>query len=208
MLSAALNGDAPGTQAFIRALVERATLPLVVDADGLNAFKGHSDELRGREGRPIIVTPHPGEMARLTETFPLPPMPLERVSRMVEGPAAVAGLNIDRGLAERQIDVFRLSRTIADAANHFRAKDPARVEGIWQHIRGYRAMLAVPLTFADEVIGALVVRSREPGEFTRQAIQLMQTFAAQSVLALITLPTVIRSLQRPHQARHSEPATP
>ena len=58
-------GQAPGTRAFIRALVDRATMPLVVDADGLNAFSGEPDGLTGREGRDIIITPHPGEMARL-----------------------------------------------------------------------------------------------------------------------------------------------
>jgi NAD(P)H-hydrate epimerase len=58
-------GHASGTQAFIKALVDRATCPLVVDADGLNAFSGDPDRLTGREGRDIIITPHPGEMARL-----------------------------------------------------------------------------------------------------------------------------------------------
>jgi NAD(P)H-hydrate epimerase len=58
-------GQSPGTQAFIRDLVDRATMPLVVDADGLNTFHGDPDRLMGREGRDIIITPHPGEMARL-----------------------------------------------------------------------------------------------------------------------------------------------
>jgi hydroxyethylthiazole kinase-like uncharacterized protein yjeF len=58
-------GQRPGTRAFIHALVDRATLPLVIDADGLNAFAGEPDRLAGREGRDVIITPHPGEMARL-----------------------------------------------------------------------------------------------------------------------------------------------
>jgi NAD(P)H-hydrate epimerase len=37
---------------------------MVVDADGLNAFDGRTDELNGR-GRTLAITPHPGEMARL-----------------------------------------------------------------------------------------------------------------------------------------------
>jgi NAD(P)H-hydrate epimerase len=40
-------------------------MPLVIDADGLNAFTGNPDRLAGREGRDVIITPHPGEMARL-----------------------------------------------------------------------------------------------------------------------------------------------
>jgi ADP-dependent NAD(P)H-hydrate dehydratase / NAD(P)H-hydrate epimerase len=58
-------GSAPGTREFVRQLVDRATMPLVIDADGLNAFAGHPDQLNGREGRDVIITPHPGEMARL-----------------------------------------------------------------------------------------------------------------------------------------------
>ena len=58
-------GQAPGTKAFIQRLVDRATTSLVIDADGLNAFTDDPDRLSGREGRDVIITPHPGEMARL-----------------------------------------------------------------------------------------------------------------------------------------------
>jgi len=58
-------GQAEGTREFVKQLVDKATMPLVVDADGLNAFADDPDRLAGREGRDIIITPHPGEMARL-----------------------------------------------------------------------------------------------------------------------------------------------
>ncbi len=58
-------GQGSDTRAFIKALVDRATMPLVIDADGLNAFGGEPDRLAGREGRDVIITPHPGEMGRL-----------------------------------------------------------------------------------------------------------------------------------------------
>ncbi len=58
-------GQAEATRTFVQQLVDRATMPLVIDADGLNAFTGDTDRLAGREGRDVIVTPHPGEMARL-----------------------------------------------------------------------------------------------------------------------------------------------
>jgi NAD(P)H-hydrate epimerase len=58
-------GQLPGTKRFVNTLVDRATMPLVVDADGLNAFSAEPDRLTGREGRDVIITPHPGEMARL-----------------------------------------------------------------------------------------------------------------------------------------------
>jgi signal transduction histidine kinase/CheY-like chemotaxis protein/HAMP domain-containing protein len=49
---------------------------------------------------------------------------------------------------------------------------------------GYRARLVVPLPAADRIVGALVVRRQAPGEFPKNTIQLLQTFAAQSVLAI------------------------
>ena len=52
------------TQQFVHAVVERRSAPIVLDADGLNAFAGHAQELRNGNG-PIALTPHPGEMARL-----------------------------------------------------------------------------------------------------------------------------------------------
>ncbi len=58
-------GGRAGTRIFVQQLVDRAACPLVVDADGLNAFADAPDRLTGREGRDVIITPHPGEMARL-----------------------------------------------------------------------------------------------------------------------------------------------
>jgi signal transduction histidine kinase len=49
---------------------------------------------------------------------------------------------------------------------------------------GYRARLLVPLVAPDGVLGALVVRRMAPGEFPDSAVQLLQTFATQSVLAI------------------------
>src|SRR6266850_3124297 len=50
----------------VREFVRACTLPIVLDADGLNAFEESSDDLNGSM-RPLIITPHPGEMARLTK---------------------------------------------------------------------------------------------------------------------------------------------
>jgi signal transduction histidine kinase len=49
---------------------------------------------------------------------------------------------------------------------------------------GYRALLVVPLLRPDQIVGALVVRRREPGEFPQSTIDLLETFADQSVLAI------------------------
>lgn len=49
---------------------------------------------------------------------------------------------------------------------------------------GFRALLYVPLLGTSKIIGALVVRRKQPGEFANSTIELLQTFAAQSVLAI------------------------
>jgi hydroxyethylthiazole kinase-like uncharacterized protein yjeF len=54
----------PHTTTFVRSLVANAKQPMVLDADGLNAFQGHTHEMNG-SGRTLVITPHPGEMGRL-----------------------------------------------------------------------------------------------------------------------------------------------
>ena len=49
---------------------------------------------------------------------------------------------------------------------------------------GYRSVLAVPLMVEDRILGALVVLRREVGEFAQEAVNLLQTFATQSALAI------------------------
>jgi GAF domain-containing protein len=49
---------------------------------------------------------------------------------------------------------------------------------------GYRARLIVPLISGDQALGALVIRRKQPGNFPKGTIHLLQTFAAQSVLAI------------------------
>jgi NAD(P)H-hydrate epimerase len=58
-------GTVEDTARFIRTVVHRYDVPVVLDADGLNAFAGRMDEFRSG-GRVRVLTPHPGEMSRLT----------------------------------------------------------------------------------------------------------------------------------------------
>ena len=55
----------PETQQFIRTVLQKVSLPVILDADGLNAFVGRADELRTRKPELLAITPHPGEMGRL-----------------------------------------------------------------------------------------------------------------------------------------------
>ncbi len=52
------------TAEVVRTMVKKYQQPMVLDADGLNAFEGRAGELNG-QGRWLVITPHPGEMARL-----------------------------------------------------------------------------------------------------------------------------------------------
>jgi signal transduction histidine kinase len=49
---------------------------------------------------------------------------------------------------------------------------------------GYRAVLIVPLLRPGEIVGTLVVRRKQPGEFAKSTVDLLETFADQSVLAI------------------------
>ena len=54
------------TAGLVRRLTREARVPLVLDADALNACAGQARELANLEGQPLVLTPHPGEFARLT----------------------------------------------------------------------------------------------------------------------------------------------
>jgi NAD(P)H-hydrate epimerase len=66
----------PETADFVREIVRAATVPVVLDADGLNAFEGSAEALNrtdrehpaddAKAARALVLTPHPGEMSRLT----------------------------------------------------------------------------------------------------------------------------------------------
>lgn len=56
-------GQSEGTFQVVKAVLEQAACPVVVDADGINLLKDHKDILRGRQA-PTILTPHEGEFLR------------------------------------------------------------------------------------------------------------------------------------------------
>jgi tetratricopeptide (TPR) repeat protein len=76
---------------FMRLLA--SALDPVRDSPLMVIATGRSDVLEG-----LVQA---ADLAQLTDTFPLPLMPLDRVPRLVEGPAAVAGINVEKGLSER-----------------------------------------------------------------------------------------------------------
>jgi GAF domain-containing protein len=83
-----------------------------------------------------------------------------------------------------------LTGRAAERREPMQVPDIARAGAYQSHHRdillrmGYRALLAVPLVREDQVIGALVVNRRAPGEFAPEVVELLKTFGTQSALAI------------------------
>ena len=93
--------------------------------------------------------------------------------------AAVQAQYVAISDAIRQATWNRQPQEIADIGD----EPPSPVREIAMR-GGFRARLIVPLVTRDRVIGALVIRRKQPGNFPKDTVQLLQTFAAQSVLAI------------------------
>jgi NAD(P)H-hydrate epimerase len=59
-------GQAEETRSLVRKIISQIDIPLVIDADGLNNIAGQTQLLKKAKA-PVVLTPHPGEMARLIE---------------------------------------------------------------------------------------------------------------------------------------------
>jgi len=88
-------GRTEGAQELARALARAAPLPLVLDADGLNAHAGRLSDLAAREA-PTILTPHAGELARLLDTTSAA-VEAERLRHAREAAAAARAIVVLKG---------------------------------------------------------------------------------------------------------------
>src|SRR5262249_26235284 len=86
------------------------------------------------------------------------------------------------GFGESTVAQAAMQRAPVQVADLKEAKPTALQEVILR--AGYRALLVMPLLSRDKLMGALVVRRKAPGEFPHHSVDLLQTFAAQSVLAI------------------------
>jgi signal transduction histidine kinase len=93
--------------------------------------------------------------------------------------AAVQDQHLGVSEAIRQATEDRQPHEIAD----IRDEPPSAVREIAMRA-GFQARLIVPLIRVDQVVGALVIRRKQPGKFAGDTVHLLQTFAAQSVLAI------------------------
>lgn len=90
---------------LVRALLTRCRVPLVLDADGLNALDGHIDVLRG-SSCPLVLTPHDGEFLRLGGD-PLAPDRVREAQRLARRGACVVLLKGNRTIITDGSAVYR-----------------------------------------------------------------------------------------------------
>jgi signal transduction histidine kinase len=101
------------------------------------------------------------------------------------------------GMSEQLVATFRLRHLGAGEqiiGRALKSREPVQIEDLrsfpaspTQEIlvrAGYRAVLVVPLLGREHIIGVLTVRRKEPGAFAQNTVDLLKTFAAQSVLAI------------------------
>jgi GAF domain-containing protein len=135
----------------------------------LSTIVAKAVQLSGTEGGAIYVFDEVQQLFRLRATYWL----------SEELIAAIEDQHIGASDAIRQATQDRQPQEIAD----MREEPPSPLREIAMRA-GYRARLIVPLVSADKVVGALVIRRKQPGNFPKGTIHLLQTFAAQSVLAI------------------------
>jgi GAF domain-containing protein len=135
----------------------------------LSTIVAKAVQLSGTEGGAIYVFDELERLFRLRATYGF----------SEDLVAAVQDQHLGASDAIRQATQAREPQEIAD----IRDEPPSPVREIAMRA-GYRARLTVPLLSIDKVVGALVIRRKEPGNFPKNTIHLLQTFATQSVLAI------------------------
>ncbi len=137
----------------------------------LDAIVSRADQLAGTDAGAIYEYDATAAMfhLRATHNFPDALTAALRSTRLAAGEGAVG----QAGLRREPVQF----PDIAESVYASRLRDALLAEG-------HRALLAVPLIAEDEVVGALVVNRRAPGEFPARTVELLSTFATQSALAI------------------------
>jgi GAF domain-containing protein/CheY-like chemotaxis protein/anti-sigma regulatory factor (Ser/Thr protein kinase) len=135
----------------------------------LDTIVAKAAQLSGTEAGAIYVRDEPSKGFELRATYG---MDEEQV-------AAIRDLHADISEAVSQLTETQEPNQVADLRDL-----PSTPVNDTLLRAGYRARLLVPLIRSGEVVGALIVRRKAPGEFSASTVDLLKTFAAQSVLAI------------------------
>jgi signal transduction histidine kinase len=138
----------------------------------LSTIVKHAMQLSAADGGAIFEADEGGRQFHLRATYGLPPELVEAIRAQplqagegATGRAAVLRASVQIPDLRADLDVTgRLQRLSEEA--------------------GFRALLAVPLLREDRVLGSLSVSRKHAGEFSAEVVDLLQTFAAQSTLAM------------------------
>ena len=135
----------------------------------LTTIVAKATQLSGTDAGAIYVFDDISQEFRLRATYGLPD---SIVAEIRDGKIRVGQTAISEAV-ERRMPI-----QIADALD-----DPSATLDVIIRA-GFRALLYVPLLGSEKTVGALIVRRKQPGQFPKNTIELLQTFAAQSILAL------------------------
>jgi signal transduction histidine kinase/methyl-accepting chemotaxis protein len=156
----------------LRALgeVSRAVNSTVDLETVLTTIVAKATQLSSTETGAIYVFDDPGQEFRLRATYGLDDA---IVAEIRDRPIRMGETAIGEAAAQR------MPLQIPDVQND----PPSHVFDVIVRA-GFRALLIAPLLGADRIVGALVVRRKQPGAFPKSTVDLLQTFAAQSVVAI------------------------
>jgi signal transduction histidine kinase len=135
----------------------------------LNTIVAKAVQLSNTDAGVIYVFDEQDQTLQVRATYGLS----DELVAAIRGQPAGASDALRRAIQDRQ------PLEIAD----IRDEPPSPVREIAMRA-GFRARLVVPLVGTNRVVGALVIRRKQPGNFPKGTIDLLQTFAAQSVLAI------------------------
>jgi len=156
----------------LRALGEGSqSVNSTLDLQGvLDTIVAKAVQISGTDAGSIYVFDEAGQEFRLRATFGLQ----DSVVARIKGQRLPAGVEVVGEATQRRAPV-----QIPDLA----PRGSSAVQDII-YDAGYRSLLVIPLLRPDRIVGALVVRRRETGAFPQSTVDLLQTFAGQSVTAL------------------------
>jgi signal transduction histidine kinase/ActR/RegA family two-component response regulator len=154
----------------LRAVGEAVSSSLDVDRV-LSTIAMHAVELSGTDGGSIMEYSERDRSFRVRSVYRTHPDVVERLhSVRIDLDATLVG----RAAQERRpIAVSDLSSVHLDP--HLQIL----------HDAGWRSLVAVPMLREDQIVGCLIVRRKQTGDFTEETVDLLETFASQSALALL-----------------------
>jgi len=154
----------------LRAVGEAVSSSLDVDRV-LSTIAMHAVELSGTDGGSIMEYSERDRCFRVRSVYQTRPEVVQRLhSIRIDLDESLVG----RAARERRPIVVPDLRAL-DLDPHLQIL----------HDAGWQSLVAVPMLREDQIVGSLIVRRKHTGEFTEETVDLLETFASQSALALL-----------------------